>query len=105
MAQVSRAHLRYLRAARLGRAIERREAQERAVHPTFSILCIDHGLSLKVPDLSRRCQVLTNHPHLTIFKSAPEVGPFAPPALAAPADALDLAVDDRVLLLEKLLSG
>jgi hypothetical protein len=32
-------------------------------------------------------------------------GPFAPPALAAPADALDLAVDDRVFLVEKLLSG
>ncbi len=77
----------------------------RSASAASSILCIDHGHSLKVPDLIRRCQVLTNHPRLTIFKSAPEVGPFAPSALAAPADALDLAVDDRVFLLEKLLSG
>src|SRR6202030_20356 len=46
--------------------------QQRAAHPTFSILRVDHSRSLKVPDLIR--QALTNHRHLTIFKSAPEVG-------------------------------
>ena len=73
--------------------------------PPFSIVCIDHGRSLKVSDLVRRCQALSNQPNLTIFKSAPEVGPFAPPALAASADTLDLAVDDRVFLVERLLNG
>jgi hypothetical protein len=38
-------------------------------------------LSLKVPDLSGFVRLITNHLHLSFFKSAPEVGALVPPAL------------------------
>ena len=43
------------------------------------------------------CRILSGAVRLANQKS----GHFAPPALAAPTNALDLAVDDRVFLVEK----
>lgn len=94
-----------LEGSKIGGGLSKRREANKAVHLTVSILCIDYGHSLKISDLIRRCQLLKSPSPHHLQKCTRNRGPFAPPALAAPADALDLAVDDRVFLVEKLLSG